>query len=141
MTKKLFTTSVTVNGGREGTAVSEDGKFNVVIAMPGTQRAKEIPEASNPEQLFAAGYAACFDSALQSVSRIEKTPIESQVTGHVSLLMGENHDYSLQVKLEVKASGTDKDKLENLVHKAHEMCPYSKAVRGNIEVELEVIAE
>lgn len=140
MAKKLFTTAVTVTGGREGTAISKDGNFNMAIAMPGTQRAKEMPEATNPEQLFAAGYAACFESALQNVSKLDKTPIDTQVIGNVSLLKDEQQGYSLEIKLEVKAAGTDQSTLEKLVHKAHEMCPYSKAVHGNIEVELEATA-
>ncbi|MEC0089121.1 Ohr family peroxiredoxin [Paenibacillus macquariensis] len=141
MTKTLFTTTVTVAGGREGVAVSEDGNFTVEIAMPGTPRAIEIPEATNPEQLFAAGYAACFDSALQSVGKIEKVNFNSKVTASVSLLMGELHQYSIAVKLAVKGTGIDQETFETLVHKAHEMCPYSKATRGNIDVAFEITVD
>ncbi|MEK4198762.1 organic hydroperoxide resistance protein [Cytobacillus sp. FSL K6-0265] len=137
MAKKLLTATVTVSGGREGTAVSEDGNFNVAIAMPGTPRAKEMPEATNPEQLFAAGYAACFESALQGVSKMERTPIDTEVIGNVSLYKDEEEGYRLQVNLIIKAKGTDQETLEKLVHQAHETCPYSKAVRNNIEVTLE----
>lgn len=138
MTKTLFTTTVTVDGGREGTARSEDGKFTVDIAMPGTPRAKEMPEATNPEQLFATGYAACFDSALQTIGRVERVNFESQVTASVSLMMGEMHEYNLAVNLAVKGSGVDKDTFEALVHKAHQMCPYSKAISGNVDVAFEI---
>lgn len=138
MTKTLFSETVTVDGGREGTAISADGNFTVDIAMPGTPRAKKMPEATSPEELFAAGYAACFDSALQSVGKIEKAAFESKVTANVSLLMGEMHEYSLAVTLEVQGSGIDQDTLETLVHKAHQMCPYSKAISGNVEVTLKV---
>lgn len=138
MTKTLFTTSVTVDGGREGTAISADGNFTVDIAMSGTPRAKQMPEASNPEQLFAAGYAACFDSALQSVGKIERISFDSKVTASVSLLMGEMHQYSLAVTLAVKGSGVDKETFETLVHKAHQMCPYSKAINGNVDVAFEI---
>ncbi len=141
MTKTLFTTAVTVKGGREGVAISADGNFTVEIAMPGTPRAIEIPEATNPEQLFAAGYAACFDSALQSVGKIERVNFESKVTANVSLLMGEMHQYNLAVKLEVKGTGIDKETFEILVHKAHQMCPYSKAIHGNVDVTLEITVD
>ena len=141
MTKTLFTTSVTVDGGREGTAISADGNFTVDIAMPGTPRAKQMPEASNPEQLFAAGYAACFDSALQSVGKIEGATFASNVTANVSLLMGDMHQYSLAVTLVVKGSGIDQKSFETLVHKAHQMCPYSKAINGNVDVTIEIEAE
>jgi len=109
--------------------------------MPGTPRAIEIPEATNPEQLFAAGYAACFDSALQSVGKIEKVNFDSKVTASVSLLMGELHQYSIAVKLAVKGTGIDQETFETLVHKAHEMCPYSKATRGNIDVAFEITVD
>lgn len=141
MTKTLFTTSVTVDGGREGTAISADGNFTVDIAMPGTPRAKKMPEATNPEQLFAAGYAACFDSALQSVGKIAGVTFTSNVTASVSLLMGDMHQYSLAVTLSVRGSGVDKQTFETLVHKAHQMCPYSKAISGNVDVSIEVAVD
>jgi lipoyl-dependent peroxiredoxin len=140
MTKPLFTSSVTAIGGREGRVQSSEGNLAWEIAMPGTPRKKNIPEATNPEQLFAAGYSACFDSALQLIARKERISFESEVTANVSLLKDEeDQGFKLAVTLQVKGIGVDRGILEELVHKAHAFCPYSKATRGNITVELEVI--
>lgn len=140
MTKPLFTASVSAVGGREGKVQSSDGTINLDIAMPGTPRAKQIPDATNPEQLFAAGYSACFDGALNLMAKNAGVELESEVTANVSLLKDETDDgFKLAVTLEVKASGVEKSQLEELVHKAHEFCPYSKATRGNIDVTVEVV--
>ena len=140
MSEVLFTTSVSAVGGREGRVESSDNVIKMDLAMPNTPRAKDIPEATNPEQLFAAGYSACFDGALQLIARKEKVKFDSEVTANVSLIKDETDDgFKLAVKLQVKGKGVEKGKLEELVHKAHDFCPYSKATRGNIEVTLEVI--
>jgi lipoyl-dependent peroxiredoxin len=140
LSKPLFTSTVKAVGGRDGRVESSDGNINLQLAMPGSPRAKEIPEATNPEQLFAAGYSACFDGALQLIAKKENVSFESEVTANVSLLKDESDDgFKLGVTLQVKGAGIEKDKLEELVEKAHDFCPYSKATRGNIEVELEVI--
>ncbi|OIK09792.1 organic hydroperoxide resistance protein [Bacillus sp. MUM 13] len=140
MTEPLFTASVTAVGGREGRVESSEGNLTLDIAMPGTPRKKKIPDATNPEQLFAAGYSACFDSALQLIARKERVSFESEVTANVSLVKDErDQGFKLAVKLQVKGSGIEKDQLEELVHKAHAFCPYSKATKGNIETVLEVI--
>lgn len=107
--------------------------------MPGTPRAKKLEKATNPEQLFAAGYAACFDSALQLVARTERVKVETEVTANVSLLKDEaDQGYKLGVTLQVKGEGVSASELEALVKKAHGVCPYSKATSGNIDVTLEV---
>lgn len=140
MSNTIFTTSVKAVGGREGRVESSEGNINLQLAMPGTPRKKELPEATNPEQLFAAGYSACFDGALQLIAKKAKVNFESEVTANVSLLKDEeDQGYKLAVKLQVKGTGIDRSTLEDLVHKAHDFCPYSKATRGNIEVELEVV--
>ncbi|WP_419882169.1 organic hydroperoxide resistance protein [Peribacillus sp. B-H-3] len=140
MTEPLFTASVTAVGGREGRVESSEGNLTLDIAMPGTPRKKKIPDATNPEQLFAAGYSACFDSALQLIARKERVSFESEVTANVSLVKDEtDQGFKLAVKLQVKGSGIEKGQLEELVHKAHAFCPYSKATKGNIETVLEVI--
>lgn len=141
MSDTLFTTTVKAVGGREGRVESEDYVIQLETAMPGTPRAKQIEDATNPEQLFAAGYAACFDSALQMIAGKERVKFESEVAASVSLVKDPtDQGFKLGVKLSVKGTGVDKATLENLVHKAHNFCPYSKATRGNIEVTLEVIA-
>lgn len=139
MADTLFTASATALGGREGKVQSNDGVINFDTAMPGTPRAKNLENATNPEQLFAAGYAACFDSALQLVARKERVIFESEVTANVSLIKDTTDEgFKLGVTLQVKGTNIEKSKLEDLVHKAHQVCPYSKATRDNIEVTLEV---
>ena len=139
MSNVLFTSTATAVGGREGRVQSSDGVINVELAMPGTPHAKESPNATNPEQLFAAGYSACFDGALQLVARKERVTFDSEVTANVSFMKDESDGgFKLGVTLHVKGTGVEKPVLEDLVHKAHQVCPYSKATRGNIEVKLEV---
>ncbi|MED4812596.1 organic hydroperoxide resistance protein [Bacillus atrophaeus] len=141
MTNTLFTASVSAVGGRDGRIVSSDRVLELDVAMPGTPRAKKVEKATNPEQLFAAGYAACFDSALQLVARKERLKIETEVTANVSLLKDEeDQGFKLGVTLQVKGMGIAKSDLETLVQKAHGVCPYSKATSGNIDVTL-VVAE
>ncbi|MED4400017.1 organic hydroperoxide resistance protein [Metabacillus fastidiosus] len=140
MSEKLFTASVTANGGREGRVESSEGNIKLDLAMPGTPRKKQLPDATNPEQLFAAGYSACFDGALQLMAKNAGVQFESEVTANVSLLKDEtDQGFKLGVTLQVKGTGIEKEKLEELVHKAHDFCPYSKATRGNVDVQLEVI--
>ena len=140
MSEKLFTARATALGGREGKVQSDDGVVQFDTAMPGTPRAKELENATNPEQLFAAGYAACFDSALQMTARKERVKFTSEVTANVSLLKDEeDQGFKLGVLLQVKGTDIERDQLEDLVEKAHQVCPYSKATRGNIEVALEVV--
>ncbi|GAE26860.1 organic hydroperoxide resistance protein [Halalkalibacter wakoensis JCM 9140] len=141
MSKVLFTSSATALGGREGHVKSSDGVIDIDLAMPGSPRAKELSDATNPEQLFAAGYSACFDGALQLMARNQGVTFESEVTADVSLLKDEKDGgFKLAVNLKVKGTGIEKSVLEELVHKAHDFCPYSKATRGNIEVTLEANA-
>jgi lipoyl-dependent peroxiredoxin len=142
MTKQepLFTSSATAVGGRHGRVESADGNIKMDLAMPGTPRAKELPNATNPEQLFACGYSACFDGALQSIARRERVKFDSEVTANVSFLKDESDQgFKIAVTLQVKGIGIEKEKLEDLVQKAHDFCPYSKATRGNIDVTLEVV--
>ncbi|WFA06634.1 organic hydroperoxide resistance protein [Bacillus sp. HSf4] len=141
MTKPMFTAQATAKGGRGGQVTSSDGALALELAMPGTIKAKEQEKATNPEQLFAAGYAACFDSALQLTAKKKRLHIETEVTANVSLLKDEaDGGYRLGVALQVKSADIDKAELETLVHEAHTVCPYSKAISGNIEVSLAVIS-
>ncbi|WP_168121725.1 organic hydroperoxide resistance protein [Paenibacillus sp. HB172176] len=134
----MFTASVTVAGGREGHVTSSDGKIDLNLSMP-----KEIGgkggDGTNPEQLFAAGYAACFDSALQLVigRQKEKEVTGTEVTAEVSLLKDEeDNGFKLGVKLHVLVNGVSQERASELVEAAHQVCPYSKATKGNIEVEV-----
>ncbi|WP_017379641.1 organic hydroperoxide resistance protein [Paenisporosarcina sp. TG-14] len=130
--KKLYTSTVTAIGGREGRVRSEDGVLDIPLAMPGVKK-----ETTNPEQLFAAGYAACFDSALNLVAQQEK--IEhggSEVTAHVTLNQ-DTDGYSLSVKLDVLVRDVEMEVAQNLVDSAHKVCPYSRATKDNVTVEVE----
>ncbi|MFC0269147.1 Ohr family peroxiredoxin [Kushneria aurantia] len=128
----MYETTVNVSGGRRGHARSDDGVLDLELAMPGAGK-----RATNPEQLFAAGYAACFASAAMGVAKQQGYQLDDiPVAGHVAL-DAENHDYNLVVKLTAEVALPQKE-AEALIENAHQMCPYSKAVRGNIRVDIEV---
>jgi osmotically inducible protein OsmC len=132
----IYTAKATATGGRNGHVKSANGELDIDVRVP-----KEMggPAGSypNPEMLFAAGYAACFDSALSLVIRNEKVQAgTTAVTADVSIGKLENGGFGLAVTLEVEVPGVDKAKAEELVNKAHEVCPYSNATRGNIAVTL-----
>jgi Ohr subfamily peroxiredoxin len=129
-----YTASATTTAGRNGHVESSDGVLKHDLAMPGSGKAG----ATNPEQLFAAGYSACFGSAIMAVAGRDKLKPEAvHVTAEVTLVVN-GHDYSLAVKLKAKIDGLPHEEAERLVHEAHQVCPYSKATRNNIPVELEV---
>ncbi|UQW99716.1 organic hydroperoxide resistance protein [Streptomyces sp. RerS4] len=132
----LYTAVATANG-REGRAVSSDGQLDLALAMPPALGGNG--QGTNPEQLFAAGYAACFSSALGLVGRQEKVDTsEVSVTAEVSIGQ-EGGGFGLAVTLRVELpESLAGDTGALLVKKAHEVCPYSKATRGNIPVELVV---
>jgi lipoyl-dependent peroxiredoxin len=134
--KVLYTAEATATGdGRGGSVRSSDGVLDHDLAVP-TGLGGPGGAASNPEQLFAAGYAACFHGALQLVARQEKTAIDgSRVAASVDI--GKSDDgLGLAVRLTVTVPGADRAVVQGLVEKAHQVCPYSKATRGNIDVEL-----
>jgi len=137
--KTQYQTTVSATGGRNGHVKSEDGLIDFDILMP-----KELGGkggTTNPEQLFAAGYAACFDSALNMVIGKAKVKPEKETTVTAIVGIGPNNEggFQLAVKLSIEIPGVEKEKAKELVEKAHQVCPYSNATRGNIEVELEVI--
>ena len=130
-----YTAIATTTAGRNGHVESSDGVLNLRLGMPGGN----VTGATNPEQLFAAGYSACFGSAIMAVAGAGKVKPEAvHVTAEITLHIDGN-DYSLSAKLRAKVEGVDRQTAEDLVHKAHEVCPYSKATRGNIPVELEIL--
>jgi Ohr subfamily peroxiredoxin len=130
----LYTAVATANG-RDGKAVSSDGRLDLKLAFPPALGGDG--DGTNPEQLFAAGYAACFASALGGVGRAEKVDTKDvSVTAEVSIGKDEG-GFGLAVVLRVELPETISHELgEKLVEKAHQNCPYSKATRGNIDVEL-----
>lgn len=135
----LYTTKVTAVGGRSGTVRSEDGILDLSLALP-----KELGGkggATNPEQLFAAGYAACFENAVIHVTRGQTDKVRDEdieVVGEVSMLPNGDGGFKLAVKLDVVITGLDQAKAEEIVKAAHAVCPYSNAVRGNVDVALTV---
>lgn len=135
----LYTTAATAQGGRQGHVRSQDGVLDLPLAMP-----KELGGAggqkTNPEQLFAAGYAACFENALMRVARERKAPIrDSTVTARVGIGREESGFYNLKIELVVSVPGRDRAEIEEMTRIAHEqVCPYSRATRGNIDVTLSV---
>lgn len=137
MIEAIYTTRVTARGGRNGHVQSADEVLNLDVRIP-----KEMGGtggATNPEQLFAAGYAACFDSALSLVIRTAKVEAgETTVEAMVSIGKNESGGYGLAVILKVNVPGVTEDVAKELVAKAHQVCPYSNATRGNVEVTLEV---
>lgn len=138
MLQVLYTATATATGGRNGRTATNDGVLDVEVSTP-----KELGGSggafTNPEQLFAAGYAACFDSALSLVTRMAKVQTgETRVTAHVGLGKNEAGGFGLAVTLEVNVPGVEQAVAEDLVAKAHQVCPYSNATRGNVEVTLKV---
>src|SRR5262245_52657524 len=130
----LASETASATSGREGKAISPDGKINLVLSPPGSHG-----PGTNPEQLFAAGYSACFGSAIAAAAGMAKVrlrPSDIKVTATVNLNQDES-GYFLDVTLNAELGGIDQAQAESLVAKAHTICPYSKATRGNIEVELQ----
>lgn len=132
----LYTAKATAEGGRIGKVKSSDGTLNLALSMPKSLGGQEKENATNPEQLFAAGYAACFDSALNLVARQSRKRIESKVTAEVSIGKDLDGGFKLGVVLNVAINGISLEEAKELVEQAHGVCPYSKATKGNIDVEL-----
>lgn len=138
ITKTLYQTAATATGGRDGSARTQDGTLNVWLGLP-----KELGGngfGNNPEQLFAAGYAACFLSAMKTVARAGhvRVPDSATVTATVAIGPRETSGYGLAIKLKIGLPGVERNDAETLVAAAHEACPYSNAVRGNVDVTLEI---
>ncbi len=139
--KILYKTEVTSVGGRDGGhAVSADKALDLKMSMP-----KELGghggEGTNPEQLFAAGYSSCFLSAMKFMAGKEKVVLsdDTSVTAIVNIGLTADVGLGLVVELQIKIPNLDKAQAESLVQKAHQVCPYSKATRGNIDVTLSIL--
>jgi osmotically inducible protein OsmC len=135
----LYRTEMTATGGREGSVTASDGGFNIKLSVPKALGGSG-GDGTNPEQLFAAGYAACFLGAIKFVARSQKiaVPDAASVTAAVGIgpvAVG----YALEVDLRVSLPALDRAQAEALVHAAHERCPYSNATRGNIAVTLTLL--
>jgi len=140
--KAVYTAHATSTGGRTGTTESSDGAIKLALATP-----KELGGAggpgTNPEQLFAAGYSACFIGAMKAVSARQKLalPAEVSIKSSVSIgpMTGKPGAFGIAVAMEINVPGMERAALEQLVATAHEVCPYSNATRGNIDVTLTVV--
>lgn len=140
ISKILYTAAATVHGGREGHAKSDDGVLDLQLVVP---KGLGGPggNGSNPEQLFAAGYAACFEGAVRFVARQQNVTLkDASVTAHVGIGPREPTGFGIAVKLEVNLPGLDRAVAQELVDTAHrDICPYSHATRGNVDVEIVLV--
>lgn len=136
--KPLYTTRATASGaGRDGTSGTDDGNLSVKLVMP-----KELGgaggEGTNPEQLFATGYAACFLSALKLIARQDKVTLPETTTASAEVGIGAREDggFGLVVSLAIDVPGIEASVADDLIAKAHAVCPYSAAIKGNVDVTL-----
>lgn len=130
MSKTIYTAHVHTVGGREGAAKSSDNQLDVKLSTPGTNR-----PGTNPEQLFAAGWSACFEGALGFAAKQAgiELPSETAVDAEVHLHLDEVEGYSLTARLNVSIPGIPEDVAQALIERAHETCPYSKMTRSGID--------
>jgi osmotically inducible protein OsmC len=131
----LYTGKTHTTGGREGAARSSDGRLDIQLSPPGSSG-----QGTSPEQLFAAGWSACFIGAMGLAAREQKValPADTAVNAEVDLGTGEG-GYSLQARLNVSLPGVSAEVAQKIVDAAHQTCPYSKATRGNIDVEIALV--
>jgi len=132
----LYTAKVHTTGGRDGGASrSSDGRLDIKHSLPGSKN-----PGTNPEQLFAAGWSACFEGAIGIAARNMKVPLPEDlaVDAEVDLTLADGA-YALQARLEVSLPGLDREVAQALVEAAHETCPYSKAIRGNVDVGITLV--
>ncbi|MCX7121659.1 MAG: organic hydroperoxide resistance protein [Gammaproteobacteria bacterium] len=135
----IYTAHATATGGRDGSAKSDDGHLQVKLSVP-----KEMGGAggdgTNPEQLFAAGYASCFIGAIKFVAEKEKVTVSNDISIQSSVGIGTiPTGFGICVELKISLPGLSKEVANSLVEKAHQVCPYSNATRGNIDVKLIVV--
>jgi osmotically inducible protein OsmC len=139
--KALYTAHATSTGGRTGTTESSDGKIKLQLSTPKELGGDSGP-GTNPEQLFASGYSACFIGAMKAVAARQKIslPAEVSIQADVSIgpMTGKAGAFGIAVSMVVSVPGMDKSSVEALVAAAHQVCPYSNATRGNIDVALSV---
>jgi osmotically inducible protein OsmC len=136
MFQPLYTATATAHGGREGKVQTDDGQVSHALAMP-TALGGKGGAGTNPEQLFASGFAACFESALRLVARMQRKPLkDATITAKVTIGKTDDGGFGLAAELHGHLEGVSRDEAQALMEAAHQVCPYSKATRGNIEVKL-----
>lgn len=132
--KVLYTAHAHTTGGRDGKSKTDDGRLDVTLSSPGTSGT-----GTNPEQLFAAGYSACFLGAMKAVAGMKKATVPEGTSIEASVDLGKiPAGYGISVRMEITLPGMDHAAAQELVDAAHQVCPYSNATRGNIEVTLTV---
>ena len=133
--KVLYTGKThTTSGGRDGAARSSDGRLDIQLSSPGS-----AGTGTNPEQLFAAGWSACFIGAMQLAARVAKVTLPADLAVDAEVDLGTaGNAYFLQARLNVSVPGLERDVAQRIVDAAHQTCPYSKATRGNIDVEIRI---
>lgn len=132
--KKLYETAMINHGGREGEVEAPNGSMHMKITPPAIHA-----DGTNPEQLFAAGYASCFNGALQHMIKEANLTVDSTVKARVSLYTLDEGGYKIGVVLEVHVEDVSEEEAMKLAEQAHDYCPYSKATKGNIDVEVTVV--
>jgi Ohr subfamily peroxiredoxin len=133
--KVLYTAKTHTTGGRDGASRSDDGRLDVKLSPPGTSGT-----GTNPEQLFAAGYSACFLGALKAVSGKQKVDLPADTSIDASVDLGKvGQGYGIAARLDVSIPGMPREAAQKLVDAAHQVCPYSNATRGNIDVTINVV--
>ena len=133
--KVLYTAKAHTTGGRDGASRTDDGRLDIKLSSPGTSGT-----GTNPEQLFAAGYAACFVGAMKAVAGMQKITLPADLAIDSSVDLGKvGQAYGIAVKLDVSLPGMERAAAQKLVDDAHQVCPYSNATRGNIDVTLNLI--
>lgn len=125
----IYSTSARASAGREGVTRLDDGSMSFDLSVPGSKK-----PVANPEQLFAMGYAACFDSAAKAVARQMKLPVTGTETQATVELVKADDGFRLAVKITLQTEGLTREQSEELLRNAHNMCPYSRALRGDAEV-------
>ena len=136
----IYTAHAKATGGRQGMAASDDGNLNVKLSRPKELGGTTGEKGTNPEQLFAAGYAGCFISSMQFVGGRDKISVPADVSIESSVGIGQiPGGFGLGVELKISLPGLAADKANHLMEEAHKVCPYSNATRGNIEVKLVLV--
>ena len=133
--KVLYTAKAHTTGGRDGASRTDDGRLDIKLSSPGT-----AGTGTNPEQLFAAGYAACFIGALKAVAGMQKINLPADMAIDSSVDLGKvGQAYGIAAQLKVALPGMERDAAQKLVDAAHQVCPYSNATRGNIDVTINLV--
>ncbi|MDL5034559.1 organic hydroperoxide resistance protein [Pelomonas sp. APW6] len=137
--KVLYTATATATGGRQGSAESSDGKLKIELSTP-RELGGAGGDGTNPEQLFAAGYSACFIGAMKAVGAKQKIAVPNDVSITSDVAIGPiPQGFGIQVAMRISLPGMERAAAQALIEAAHQVCPYSNATRGNIDVSLTLV--